>query len=117
MKEDGTFEELKLKGIIYSGKRLLDYIEDAVKMAYFLPEDDPTKDWYRDFMWYLWCGPKSPVYGKDNMATFENYFVADKAAAKENMNPYYKKRNSVIRFSRSSDFRWKVPTLSMDMYR
>ena len=85
-----TFEELKLKGIIYSGKRLLDYIEDAVKMAYFLPDDDPTKDWYRDFMWYLWCGPKSPVYGKDNMATFENYFVADKAAAKENMNPYYK---------------------------
>ena len=53
MKEDGTFEELKLKGIIYSGKRLLDYIEDAVKMAYFLPEDDPTKDWYRDFMWYI----------------------------------------------------------------
>ena len=37
MKEDGTFEELKLKGIIYSGKRLLDYIEDAVKMA-----DDPS---------------------------------------------------------------------------
>ena len=90
MKEDGTFEELKLKGIIYSGKRLLDYLEDVVKMAYFLPDDDPTKDWYRDFMWYLWCGPKSPVYGKDNMATFENYFVADKAAAKENMNPYYK---------------------------
>lgn len=56
----GTFEELKLKGIIYSGKRLLDYLEDVVKMAYFLPDDDPTKDWYRDFMWYLWCGPKSP---------------------------------------------------------
>ena len=90
MKEDGTFEELKLKGIIYSGKRLLDYLEEVVKMAYFLPDDDPTKDWYRDFMWYLLCGPKSPVYGKDNMATFENYFVADKAAAKENMNPYYK---------------------------
>ena len=53
MKEDGTFEELKLKGIIYSGKRLLDYLEDVVKMAYFLPDDDPTKDWYRDFMWYL----------------------------------------------------------------
>ena len=26
----------------------------------------------------------------DNMATFENYFVADKATHKENMNPYYK---------------------------
>ena len=59
-------------------------------MAYFLPDDDTSKEWYKDLMWYLWCGPKSPVYGKDNMATFEGYFVADKAAAKENMNPYYK---------------------------
>lgn len=90
MKENGEFDELNLNGIIYSGKRLLDYIEDAVKMAYFLPEDDASKEWYQDFMWYLWCGPKSPVYGKDNMATFEGYFVADKAVAKENMNPYYK---------------------------
>ena len=90
MKENGEFDELNLNGIIYSGKRLLDYIEDAVKMAYFLPEDDTSKEWYQDFMWYLWCGPKSPVYGKDNMATFEGYFVADKTVAKENMNPYYK---------------------------
>lgn len=89
MKENGEFEEMKIDGIVYSGKRLLDYIEDVVKMAYFLPEDDPNKDWCRDFMWYLWCGPKSPVYGKDNMATFEGYFVADKKVAKENMNPYY----------------------------
>ena len=90
MKENGEFDELNLNGIIYSGKRLLDYIEDAVKMAYFLPEDGASKEWYHDFMWYLWCGPKSPVYGKDNMATFEGYFVADKTVAKENMNPYYK---------------------------
>ncbi len=90
MKENGEFEELSLNGIVYSGRRLLDYIEDVVKMAYFLPEDDPNKEWCRDFMWYLWCGPKSPVYGKDNMATFEGYFVADKAVAKENMNPYYR---------------------------
>ncbi|MBQ4563322.1 MAG: fructose-1,6-bisphosphatase [Lachnospiraceae bacterium] len=90
MKENGEFDQLNIKGIIYSGKRLLDYIEDVVKMAYFLPEDDPNKEWCMDFVWYLWCGPKSPVFGKDNMATFENYFVADKATHKENMNPYYK---------------------------
>lgn len=90
MKENGEFDELNMHGIRYSGKRLLDYIEDAVKMAYFLPEEDPSKEWYKDFMWYLWCGPKSPVYGKDHMATFESYFVADKAVSKENMNPYYK---------------------------
>lgn len=90
MKENGEFDEMNINGIFYSGKRMLDFIEDAVKLAYFLPEEDEQKTWYRDFMWYLWCGPKSPVYGKDNMATFENYFIADKAAAKENMNPYYK---------------------------
>ena len=38
----------------------------------------------------LWCGAKSPVFGKDKMTTFEHYFVEDKAAHKENMNPYYK---------------------------
>ncbi|MBQ7797329.1 MAG: fructose-1,6-bisphosphatase [Lachnospiraceae bacterium] len=90
MKENGEFDELKLNGIIYSGKRLLDYIEDVVKMAYFLPEEDPMKDWCMDFVWYLWCGPLSPVFGKDKMATFESYFVADKATHKEHMNPYYK---------------------------
>lgn len=40
-------------------------------------------------MWYLWCGAKSPVFGKDRMTTFEHYFVEDKAAHKERMNPYY----------------------------
>ncbi len=90
MKENGEFDEMSINGIIYSGKRMFDFIEDAVKMAYFLPDDDSAKGWYRDFMWYLWCGPKSPLYGKDNMATFENYFIADKTAGKENMNPYYR---------------------------
>ncbi len=90
MKESGEFDELKLHGITYSGKRLLDYIEDIVKMAYFLPEEDLMKEWCMDFVWYLWCGPKSPVFGKDKMATFESYFVADKATHKEHMNPYYK---------------------------
>ena len=90
MKESGEFDELKINGIIYSGKRLLDYIEDVVKMAYFLPEWDSQKEWCMDFVWYLWCGPKSPVFGKDKMATFESYFVADKATHKEHMNPYYK---------------------------
>ena len=26
-------------------------------------------------MWYLWCGAKSPLFGKDKMATFERYFI------------------------------------------
>ena len=40
-------------------------------------------------MWSLWCGAKSPVYGKAKMTTFEHYFVEDKQMSKETMNPYY----------------------------
>ena len=89
MKADGSFEEMVIDGKAYSGQALLDYIDQRVQKAYFLPEDDPEKEKCRDFMWYLWCGAKSPVFGKDKMTTFENYFVAEKETHKEKMNPYY----------------------------
>ena len=84
--EDGNFAVIKLNDKNYKGKDYLDYADKMARKAYFNKNNQDELD----FMWYLWCGPKSPVYGKDNMATFENYFVADKAAEKENMNPYYK---------------------------
>ena len=40
-------------------------------------------------MWYLWCGPDSPLFGKDKMATFERYFISDKITHKENKRPYF----------------------------
>lgn len=90
MKKDGSFEEMVIDGVSYSGKALMDLIDQRIQKAYFLPEYDPEKAKCRDFMWYLWCGAKSPVFGKDKMTTFEHYFVEDKATHKENMNPYYK---------------------------
>ena len=90
MKKDGSFEEMVIDGEGYSGKALLDFIDQRVRKAYFLPDSDPDKEKCRDFMWYLWCGAKSPVFGKDRMATFENYFIEDKTTHKETMNPYYK---------------------------
>lgn len=90
MKRDGSFDEMVIDGVSYAGKALLDFIDQRVQKAYFLPEHDPEKEKCRDFMWYLWCGAKSPVFGKDKMSTFEHYFVEDKATHKENYNPYYK---------------------------
>ncbi len=90
MKRDGSFDEMVIDGVAYSGKALLDFIDQRVQKAYFLPEHDPEKEKCRDFMWYLWCGAKSPVFGKDKMTTFEHYFVEDKATYKESFNPYYK---------------------------
>ena len=90
MKEDGSFEEMMFDGKVQYGKSLMDCIEKQIKKAYFLPDGDKEKEDASDFMWYLWCGAKSPVFGKDRMATFEHYFIADKSTHKENMNPYYR---------------------------
>lgn len=90
MAEDGRFLEMDCGGRMLSGRALMDYIGDQIHKAYFLPEDDPEKDDARDLMWYLWCGAKSPVFGKDKMTTFEHLFVEDKTTHKERYNPYYR---------------------------
>ena len=90
MEEDGSFTKLAIGGGIYSGKSLMDYLENQIQRAYFLPQGSPEKQDASDLMWYLWCGAKSPVFGKDKMATFEHYFIEDKAVGKEILNPYYR---------------------------
>ncbi len=89
MREDGSFEEMTFAGQAYSGKAMMDALNQIVQNAYFFPENHPGKEAARDLMWYLWCGAKSPVYGKDKMTTFENYFVEDKSTHKETYNIYY----------------------------
>lgn len=90
MREDGSFEEMMLEGKAYAGKALMDVLDQIVQNAYFYPESHPNKQNARDLMWYLWCGAKSPVFGKDKMTTFENYFVEEKSTHKETFNPYYR---------------------------
>ena len=91
MTEKGEFDGIMgTDGKFYTGKELLDMIDRRVQRAYVLPNGSEEKEMCRDFMWYLWCGAKSPVFGKDKMTTFENYFVKDPAARKEKLNPYYK---------------------------
>lgn len=90
MREDGTFDEIVMDHQAYSGRALMDYVDRKVQNAYFMPEDTPESQDARDFMWYLWCGAKSPVYGKGKMTTFEHYFTEDPESRREPMNPYYR---------------------------
>lgn len=90
MKENGDFDTLKIDGKVYSGKSLMDYLDKQIQNAYFLASNASGKENARDLMWYLWCGSKSPLYGKDKLAAFEHYFIEDAEAGKEIMNPYYK---------------------------
>lgn len=89
MERDGTFTEITLDGKVYKGKSYMDYINQMAYNAYNLPYHAPEKKGARDFMWYLWCGPKSPLFGKNKMATFENYFLDNKKLSKEIMDSYY----------------------------
>lgn len=84
MTENGKFDKLTLPSGSYSGKALLDYLDTCVRKAYYTGDKDCV-----DLMWYLWCGAKSPVFGKDRMTTFERCFIADKTLQSEPMNPYY----------------------------
>ena len=54
-----------------------------MRQAYFEDEKLSAKHFAQDFIWYLWCGPVSPQFDKDKMATFERYYLTDKEAQKE----------------------------------
>lgn len=90
MTEDGEFAEVALDGKALSGAGLFEHINEKVRKAYYAEYDSREQTEARDFLWYLWCGPMSPIFGKDRMATFERALIADKATHKETMNPYYR---------------------------
>ncbi|HSO27738.1 MAG TPA: fructose-bisphosphatase class III, partial [Anaerolineales bacterium] len=86
---DGSFTEVTLDGQTYRPRAYLDRLEQLARRAYFATDDPQVKRQGMDTMWYLWSGPNSPLFGKDKMATFERYFIADPATHKESMNAYY----------------------------
>ncbi len=86
---EGELVEVKIDGISYKGKSYLDKIEAIIRESFFNRENNEKDKRNRDFVWYLWCGKNSPLFGKDIMRTFERYFIDDKKIHKENKNPYY----------------------------
>ncbi len=91
--DKGQFKQVTLNGKKYSGKALCDQYDLICRRAYFNREkgDRNIKD--QDYMWSLWCGPDSPLFGKKKMATFERYFIDNKEVHKEDGNMYYKLRD------------------------
>ncbi len=93
LNSDGDFKTVRFNGTYLFGKDYLDAAERAVRGGYFNRSDRIEQQKCLDFTWYLWCGPDSPLFGKDKMATFENYFIDDPAASTENRSTYYELRN------------------------
>ena len=89
LNEDGSLKEVQIYGKTYRGKELYDVLETYVRRAFFsVNEDEKRKG--RDIMWYIWSNENSPVYGKEKMATFERYFIADKEVQIERKDHYYR---------------------------
>lgn len=89
MRENGSFETLIVDGKAVSGKAMMDAAERMVRKSYFLPSDNAQKDFALDFVWYLWCGKKSPLFGREKMASFELLYIDDSSTWDEPQNPYY----------------------------
>ena len=88
LNEDGTLKDIDVQGTVCHGKALYDTLENYVRRG-FASADEAERKIGRDMMWYIWLHEDSPLFGKDKMATFERYFLAEQETHKEKKNPYY----------------------------
>lgn len=88
LNEDGSFKKVKLYGKYYKGRALYEVLESYVRKGFYAL-DEKEKKRGKDMMWYIWLNENSPLFGKNKMATFERYFLAEKELHKEKKNPYY----------------------------
>lgn len=87
--KDGKLDVITFGSGSYAGRAYFEYLDSVARTAYFAPHGSAERENARDFMWYLWCGAKSPLFGKTKLAAFERYFIKDPKTHKERMNPYY----------------------------
>ncbi len=80
----GEFLPMQVEGKPKAGRALMDAIESVVYRLL----DEPDVEGL-DLLWYLWSGPRSPLFGKDRITTFERDFVEDPASHHETKNPYF----------------------------
>lgn len=93
MNEDGEFRSFEVGGESFAGKAFLDRADRLARQGYFDTSHPEQKQYGMDTLWFLWCAPQSPLFGKEKMATFERYFLADKATHTEKRNAYYALRD------------------------
>ena len=86
---EGGLYEYSLGNVTLRGKEFFDYADSFARKTYYAQDRTPEKQNGLDFLWYLWCGSHSPLFGRDKMATFERMFINDESAWIEKKDPYY----------------------------
>lgn len=82
---DGVFLPFRIDGDELSGRALFEAIDRVILRA--LEKRSPQD---LDTLWYLWSGPRSPLFGKDRIATFERDFIADETTHHEIKDHYFR---------------------------
>ncbi len=81
---DGNFLPMPIDGEQLAGRALYEKIDHVIGRAL---EKRQLRD--LDVLWYLWGGPRSPLFGKDRIATLERDFIEDSHAHHETKDPYF----------------------------
>ena len=89
LNEDGSLKSVRIYGHAYKGKALYEVLESYARKGFFAL-DKKERERGKDLMWYIWLHENSPLFGKDKMATFERYFLAEKETHAERKNSYYR---------------------------
>ena len=89
MNSDGSLMTFTIGGKARTGKAFMDYADKTARKAYYNKRGTPERDFGMDFLWWLWAGRNSPIFGRDRMTTFERRFIADESTWTEPKNAYY----------------------------
>ena len=87
--EEGEFLGFHWGADELKGKAFLDFADLSARQAYYYRRGSRERQLGMDFLWFLWAGRNSPIFGRDRMTTFERRLIADEAAWSEPKNPYY----------------------------
>lgn len=89
---DGSLKTIRIQGLEYKGRSLLDRVDQLIRMAYFQTGNQADREFAHDYIWYLWGGKDSPLFDKSRMATFERAFLEEAETHKEEKGAYYSLR-------------------------
>ncbi len=85
--ENGDYLPLQIDGEEHRGPEQFEAFNRVIRRAFRQGSRASQED--KDWFFYLWAGPLSPLFGKDRMATFEAALLPDPALSKERRNPWF----------------------------
>ena len=93
LNDDGTLKAVRVGENEYKGRELMHEVGMVMRSAFNHDTPSAQREYARDFFWFLWSGPDSPLFDKSRMTTFERYFLSDKSMIHEEKGAYFRLRN------------------------